>query len=57
MSLQRAISTLAISAALALPAAASDYLSTNVRFTSDNASASTRVVFVPENQSIAIEIR
>ena len=55
MSLQRAISTLAISAALALPAAASDYLSTNVRFTSDNASSSTRVVFVPEDQSIAIE--
>ena len=54
MSLQRAISTLAISTALALPAAASDYLATDTRFTDDNATASTRVVFVAEDQTIAV---
>lgn len=55
MSIQRAISTLAISTALALPAMASDYLSTQTRFTDDNATASTRVVFVAEDQTIEVE--
>ena len=55
MTIQRTLSGIALSAALALPAVASDYLSTTTRFTDDNADAATRVLFVPENTNIAVE--
>jgi len=55
MTIQRTLSGIALSAALALPAVASDYLSTTTRFTDDNADAATRVLFVPENTTIAVE--
>lgn len=55
MKIQRTLTGLALSAAMALPAVASDYLSTTTRFTTDNADAATRVLFVPEDTEVAVE--